>query len=141
NNTLGRSLTGNELANTLVGGTGNDTLDGKGGNDRLLGGGGNDIFRFDTALGASNLDTVVDFDGSADTLELDHTVFAGLATGVLGAGAFALDNANGAGPQIVYNHTTGALFFDSNGAAAGGATEFASLSGAPALTASHIVVV
>jgi Ca2+-binding RTX toxin-like protein len=138
--TSGVTLTGNEFNNELIGGTGNDILDGKGGSDTLIGGGGNDVFRFDTTLSAGNLDTVADFNSSTDTLDLDHTVFTGLTPGVLASASFALDSANGAGPQIVYNHTTGALFFDSNGAAAGGATEFASLSGAPTLTASRIVV-
>jgi hypothetical protein len=131
-------VAGNEIGNTLAGGTGNDTLDGKGGNDRL---GGNDIFRLDTALGAGNLDTIVDWHGAADRLYLDHTVFAGLATGVLADSAFALDNATSLAAQIVYNHMTGALYFDGNGARTGGATEFATLTGAPALTASEIRVV
>jgi Ca2+-binding RTX toxin-like protein len=129
---------GNEIGNTLAGGTGNDTLDGKSGNDRPIGNGGNDIFRLDTALGAANLDTIVDWHGAADRLCLDHTVFAGLATGVLADSAVALDNATSLAAQIVYNHMTDALYFDSNGARTGGATEFATLTGAPSLTASEM---
>jgi len=129
--TSGVTLTGNELANHLIGGSGGDVL---------VGGGGNDIFRFDTPLAPGNVDTISDF-SVGDSLQLDHTVFAGLALGQLSATAFALDSASGAGPQIVYNHTTGALFFDSNGAAAGGATQFASLTGAPGLGASSFNVI
>ena len=125
----------------LVGNDGNDMLDGGVGNDTLVGGAGNDIFRFDTTLGPNNVDTISDFNASGDSIQLNHTVFAGLATGPLSTSAFALDSANGAGPQVVYNHITGALFFDSNGADAGGATQFASLTGAPSLNASHFTVI
>lgn len=127
----GVALGGNELANCLIGG---------GGSDMLVGGGGNDSFRFDTALGPDDVDTIADF-GTGDSIQLDHTVFAGLSLGQLSASAFAQDIATGAGPQIVYDHLSGALFYDSNGAAAGGATQFASLSGAPALHASDFKVI
>jgi len=136
----GVALSGNELANRLVGDDGNDVLNGGGGNDLLVGGGGSDIFLFDTAPGPDNVDRISDF-GAGDSIRLDHTVFAGLALGQLSAAAFATDSATGAGPQVVYDPTTGALFFDSNGAAAGGATQFASLAGAPALTASRFTVI
>ena len=87
-----------------------------------------------------NVDTVADF-SAGNSIELDHTVFAGLALGQLSASSFAYDAATGAGPQVVYDHSTGALFFDSNGAAAGGATQFASLTGAPGLDASDFKVI
>jgi len=138
--TSGITLTGNGFANRLVGGIGNDVLEGGGGTDRLVGGGGNDIFRFDTTPAPGNVDRISDF-SAGDSIELDHTIYAGLALGQLSASAFALDSATGAGPQVVYNHNTGALFFDSNGAAAGGAVRFASLAGAPALDASDFRVI
>ena len=127
----GVALVGNELDNFLIGGSGNDML---------VGGGGNDTFRFITALGPGNVDRISDF-ASGDSIQLDHIVFAGLALGQLSASAFAYDTATGAGPQVVYDHSTGALFFDSNGAAAGGATRFASLTGAPGLDASDFKVI
>ena len=138
--TSGVTLGGNELDNHLIGDSGNDVLNGGAGNDMLVGGGGNDIFRFDTTPGPGNVDRISDF-SAGDSIQLDHTVFAGLALGQLSASAFALDSATGAGPQVVYNHTTGALFFDSNGAAAGGTTQFASLTGAPSLNASYFKVI
>ena len=138
--TAGVTLGGNEFANSLIGGSGNDVLDGGLGNDTLTGGAGNDVFRFSTALGPGNVDRISDF-GAGDSIQLDHTVFAGLALGQLSASAFAIDSATGSGPQVVYNHSTGALFFDSNGATAGGSTQFASVTGAPSLTASAFKVV
>jgi Ca2+-binding RTX toxin-like protein len=41
---------------------------------------------------------------------------------------------------IVYNTTTGALFYDSNGNAAVGVVQIAILTGAPTLTSSDFVV-
>jgi Ca2+-binding RTX toxin-like protein len=136
----GVTLTGNEFNNTLIGGSGNDTLYGDAGNDTLIGGAGNDTFAFDSALGLSNVDTVADFNDSTDTIQLDHTVFSGLALGQLSAAEFAIGAATGSGPQIVYDQASGALSYDANGAAAGGSTQFATLSGAPTLSTSHINV-
>jgi Ca2+-binding RTX toxin-like protein len=52
-------------------------------------------------------------------------------------GAAAAD----ANDYIVYNQTTGALFYDSNGSGAGGAIQFATLTNKPTLTASDFVVI
>ena len=54
---------------------------------------------------------------------------------------FAVGAATGQGPQIVYNAVTGALFYDSNGASAGGSTQFAVLTGAPTLTNQDFLIV
>ncbi|HEV8679711.1 MAG TPA: calcium-binding protein, partial [Stellaceae bacterium] len=83
-NTLANTITGgagNDVLNggqgndTLIGGGGNDTLDGALGNDTLTGGAGNDSYRFDTALGASNVDHIFDFNSVADQILLDDAVF------------------------------------------------------------------
>jgi Ca2+-binding RTX toxin-like protein len=139
--TSGISLTGNEFDNSLIGGSGNDTLNGGAGNDTLNGGAGNDTFVFNSALDPSNVDTVADFNPGADAIQLDHTVFSGLALGQLSASEFATGAATGAGPQVVYNQTTGELFFDSNGSAAGGSTKFAVVTGAPNIDNTHFTVV
>jgi hypothetical protein len=88
---------------------------------------------FDTALGPTNVDSISDFATTGDVIALDHAVFSGLSVGGLTASAFALDSATGSAPQIVYNHTMGVLFFDSNGSDAGGSTRFATVTGAPSL--------
>jgi Ca2+-binding RTX toxin-like protein len=129
--TSGVILTGNELNNSLLGGSGNDTLIGGAGNDHLEGGSGADTFVFDSALSLSNVDTVSDFNGSADTMQLDHAVFSGLALGQLTASEFATGAATGSGPQIVYDQTSGALSYDVDGATPGGATKFETLAGGP----------
>jgi Ca2+-binding RTX toxin-like protein len=126
----GLTLTGNKFNNSLTGGSGNDTLDGGLGNDRLSGGSGGDTVLFDSALGSANIDTIVSF-AAGDTIALDHTIFSGLIVGLLHASQFDLDSAKQSGPEIVYNHTTKALFFDSNGSDPGGATQFGTISGTP----------
>ena len=146
----GVAFFGNEFDNSLIGGIGNDFLNGGAGNDVLNGGAGNDTlmgslgrdtFAFSSALGATNIDTVNDFVNGTDTLQLDHTVFGGLALGPLTSAAFAIGSATGSGPQIVYDQTTGALSYDSNGAGAGGMTQFATLTGAPTLDYSSIIII
>lgn len=161
-NTLANILRGNAAANMLEGAAGNDTinggagddrLDGGGGNDRLLGGLGDDSFVFDTALDAvANRDVVVGFSSSAagndDTILLDDAVFAALHDP--SRASYALDPSQlVAGPgshatlhqaQIVYDTTTGALYYDADGVGGRAMIRFATLSGHPALAAGDIVV-
>jgi serralysin len=72
---------------------------------------------------------------------LSQTVFSGLSMGQLVPSQFALNTVTGAGPQIVYNSVSGALYYDSNGATAGGTTQCATLTGAPLIAASNLFVV
>jgi Ca2+-binding RTX toxin-like protein len=55
-------------------------IDGEGGNDTSRGLPGNDIFAFTTALGASNVDTVADYNVAADTIRLENAVPYSLRT-------------------------------------------------------------
>ena len=82
----------------LFGNGGNDTVNGGAGADTMSGGAGNDTYTVDTTLGANNVDKISDFN-TGGFQQSDHTVFAGLATGLLSASAFALDSATGAGPR------------------------------------------
>jgi peroxidase len=59
----------------LRGGNGNDLINGEQGTDRLWGGNGNDIHVFEKGSGR---DTVVDFDRSADRIDLSDYEFASL---------------------------------------------------------------
>jgi hypothetical protein len=71
---------------------------------------------------------------------LSSAIFSGLATdagGQLSASAFAVGAATGAAPQIVFDTTTGALSYDSNGAEAGGATQFATLTNSTGTIDNH----
>jgi serralysin len=124
-------IVGNSGANVLSGLTGNDILNGGLGNDTLTGGTGADIFRFDTALNATtNKDLITDFVVVDDTFELENAIMTALAsTGVLAANLFknlslgVID----ADDQVLYNATTGAISYDSDGSGAGAAIQFATV--------------
>jgi Ca2+-binding RTX toxin-like protein len=154
--TYNDSLTGNTSANSLNGGSGNDLLSGGLGNDILSGGLGNDtlfvglgsdIIRFDTLFNAtSNRDTISDFNVTDDTIQLENAIFTSLATlGTLAAGSFrsgaGFTTAADANDYLIYNSTTGALYYDADGSGAGvTAVQFATLGGAPALSNLDFVV-
>jgi Ca2+-binding RTX toxin-like protein len=153
-NNLNNLIQGNAAANRLNGGTGNDNLLGNGGNDILAGGLGNDslsgglgsdICLFNTALGAGNVDTLIGYNASTDTIQLENAIFTKFtATGAIlpgnfkaGAGAVATD----ANDFLLYNTTTGALSYDADGNGAIAAIRFASLTGAPALTTAEFTII
>lgn len=154
-------LTGNRFANALVGGLGDDTLSGNAGNDRLdggagadllsgdtgndrlIGGAGNDTFRFDAALGDSNVDMIKDFVSAEDTIHLDDAVFAGIGpVGALDPAAFAIGTqALDPDDRIIFNSATGELFYDADGSGAGAAVQFALLPDKAAVAADDFFVV
>ena len=125
-------LTGNTLANTLTGSTGNDTLAGGLGNDILTGGSGSDIFIFDTVANASkNKDTITDFTSGTDHIQFSKAIFTGLGSSVgnltesqfwSGAG---VTKAHDVDDRIIYNTTSGALYYDADGSGKGAAVQVA----------------
>jgi Ca2+-binding RTX toxin-like protein len=131
------NATGNSLDNSIAGNSGNNTMSGAQGAD---------TFWFTTALNAAtNLDHITDF-ASVDTIDLENAVFTSLTTtGTLSANAFAsgagLTSAQDADDRIVYNTTTGALFYDADGVGGVAAVQFAILDNHSALTNADIVVV
>lgn len=134
---------GNDTVNTVVGNSASNNIDGKLGSDSLTGAGGNDNFIFSTTLGASNVDTITDFNVAADTIRIDNAVFSGLATGALAAAAF-LANTTGkaaaADDRIIYESDTGRLFFDRDGTGAATGVHFATVATGLALTSADFVV-
>ncbi|CAG1015976.1 partial Mannuronan C5-epimerase AlgE2, partial [Rhizobiaceae bacterium] len=131
---------GNDI---LDGGAGNDFLAGGLGNDTLTGGGDNDTFFFNTTLNAAtNVDTITDFSVPNDTIRLEDAIFTAIGpVGTLAAAAFTIGAAaTSAAHRIVYNSATGALIYDSNGSAAGGATQFAILGTGLALTNADFLI-
>jgi Ca2+-binding RTX toxin-like protein len=136
--------TGNALANVLTGGAGNDVLNGAAGNDVLVGGAGNDVFVFNAAPGAANVDAVNDFASGLDRLRLDNAVFTAIGPdGALNAAAFnAGDFTSGqdASDRLIYNTTTGALYYDRDGSGAAASVQIATLVDHPTLLATDIQV-
>ena len=126
-------LTGNGSANSITGNAGANVLDGRGGNDVLTGGLGRDSFVFDAKLnGSGNVDRILDFSSRDDTIRLDHLVFKGLGKiGLLNATAFHVSDsgelAHDRSDRIVYESSTGFLYYDPDGSGRHGATEFAQL--------------
>ena len=145
-------VTGGSDNDFLVGGAGNDVLSGRGGNDKFIAGGGNDLlsggagddaFIFNAPLNTStNVDRISDFRSSDDTVQLDDAVFAGLVAGALGAGAFALStSAAEADDRIIYDKSTGNLFFDGDGGTRDDLTLFARLTNKASISASDFMII
>ncbi|MHC5736640.1 hypothetical protein [Nostoc sp.] len=136
----------------LRGGAGNDTLVGGAGNDTLIGGAGADRFLYNTnaafAFSAVGVDTITDFNSSqGDKILLDKTTFGAIAstagTGFSNASDFKITTSGVTSTaKIVYDAVSGQLFYNQNGSAAGFGSGglFATLTGAPTLTASDFVL-
>jgi Ca2+-binding RTX toxin-like protein len=119
-NKLDNTLVGNAGANTLSGGLGDDTLDGGLGLDTLTGGKGADMFRFSTDFD-SNADVITDFSRTqGDKIVLDMSIFTAFTSdGALDKTAFYAakdaDSAPDADVRIIYDKTSGALYYDADG--------------------------
>ncbi len=115
------NATGNSAANIITGNDGDNVLRGLEGYDTLTGGLGTDTFGFDTFLSDANIDTITDFDVSQDIVELDAAYFAGLdpLTGLLASQFVAGTSALEADDRIIFDDTTGTLYFDADGSDAG----------------------
>ncbi|MDD5274065.1 MAG: calcium-binding protein, partial [Methylovulum sp.] len=141
-NELANILSGNTVNNVLSGEANNDTLIGGLGNDTLTGGEGQDVFRFNTALSA-NVDKITDFVALDDTIQLENAIFTKLTTtGVLNTANLKIGSAAAdVNDFIVYNKTSGGLFYDADGNAAGAAVQIATLGVNLALTNADFVVI
>ncbi|NPD14038.1 hypothetical protein HOY34_02350 [Xinfangfangia sp. D13-10-4-6] len=137
------NLSGNGGNDTIYGGDGNDTIRGGDGNDMLYGGAGADVFIFDRPIvGVSNIDRLLDFSSVDDSIWLDDAIFTALSVGALAANAFHIGAAaTSAAHRIIYNQTTGALFYDADGNGAGAARQFATLNAGTTLVLSDFVVI
>ncbi|KQB12477.1 FG-GAP repeat protein [Rhodobacter capsulatus] len=135
--------TGNGLANQISGNAGANRISGGLGLDTLRGGAGADSFVFDTAPAPDNLDRILDFNPLDDTLRFDDAVFAALVPGRVASGAFVINTtglAQEADDRLIYESDTGRLFYDPNGAAAGGRVLVAILAPDLALTPADFVI-
>jgi Ca2+-binding RTX toxin-like protein len=143
-NNLSNILTGNSAVNTLTGNAGNDTLDGgagndllKGGlgNDTLIGGDGADFFLFNTDLDAgNNIDVITDFVSGTDKIRLDDDIFLAFDATVSGTlttiqlyVASGATTAQDAFDRVIYNTSTGALYYDEDGLGGVSSIQFAIL--------------
>lgn len=120
---------------TLNGGDGNDILVGGAGSDKLTGGAGSDVFRFTSSMDSyrtattSAADQILDFDVSADRIDLSALGYTGLGNGLNGT------------LQVVYNANNDRTYIKDNVADANGNRFEITLAGnlASSLNASHFV--
>lgn len=123
--TTGLVLRGNELANVVIGTDGIDTIDGRFGNDLLIGRGSADVFAFTTTLnGSANVDTIVGI-SAGDQIGLATDIFTAAAGGITAANFVVGTAATTAAQFIVYDQTTGSIYYDADGNGAGQAVLFA----------------
>ena len=138
-------LYGNSSSQEIMGNAGNNMIGGGGGTDILTGFAGEDAFIFNSALGASNIDVITDYNVAQDQIRLDNAIFTNLSVGEgnwLSAGEFHIGAAAAdANDRIIYNSATGGLFYDADGSGAGAAVQFATLSTGLALTANEFFIV
>ena len=151
-------LTGNSLNNTLTGGGGNDQLTGQDGNDSLIGGFGDDLLTGGNGsdnfiFNSSNLgiDAISDFTPGSDKIVLSKAIFTALQS-VIGNGFSQLaefasvaddDLVATSSAFIVYSTSSGSIYYNQNGSAAGlgSGFEFANLLTVPTLIAADFTLI
>ncbi len=149
------TIIGNVENNSLFGGKGNDVLRGLDGNDGLrggeggdtmTGGAGNDTFFFNSQLEANGGDVITDFSSNAvgnnDRVALTGTAFGLTAASFTAANFQSGTSATALAPDIrvFYETDTGILRYDADGNSAGAAIVLATLTGAPTLVFSDVVI-
>ncbi|MDJ0714529.1 MAG: S8 family serine peptidase [Prochloraceae cyanobacterium] len=137
------NLQGNTGADLLSGGDGNDYLRGGSDSDTLIGGAGQDAFVFNGLK--PGVDIISDFKslGEADLIKLSASGFGGgLTLGALDASQFTIgSSASSNTDRIIYNSSTGGLFFDIDGMGGQNQVRFASLSTNLALSNNDFAVI
>jgi serralysin len=119
-------IIGNDAANRIAGGGGSDKLTGLGGTDRFV---------FNTPLVGNNVDCITDFSAKDDTIELENKVFGHLKVGVLEQAAFYVGSAaHDNSDRIIYDQTTGAVYYDADGTGTAASVQFATLGTGLAVT-------
>jgi serralysin len=129
------TLNGGSGDDSVIGGAGRDLINGGVGNDLLTGGDGIDSFVFNTALSAStNVDIITDFTSGTDRIRLDDDIFtvfdAAIAKKLLAGNLRQGDGvteAQDANDYIIYDSSTGALYYDADGLGGVAAVQFAQL--------------
>ena len=159
---IGMSLTGDKYDNSLFGYSGNDILIGDSGNytlvgmagkDTFYGGLGNDTiqanwdndntdtFVFNSKLGPTNIDVLNGFVGGLDKLAIDDAIFTKLKNDKDLSDNFTINTATTAKHFLIYNKSTGALYYDADGNGKGAAVQFVTLTGNPNLEFSDFTIV
>jgi methionine-rich copper-binding protein CopC len=119
-----------------------EALAGSSGHDVLVGTVNSEAFLFLEPLGPTNIDTILGFSATSDAIGLSKMIFTAVGpAGGLSSAAFKIGSAaSDPNDRIIYNPANGALIYDSNGSAAGGAVQFASIGRGLTLTESDFFV-
>lgn len=127
----------------MFGNSGNNRIDGRAGNDTLYGGAGTDTFVFSTTPTSANIDEILDFAVAQDKIELSRSMFTALNAGSsLNASAYRVGStALDADDRVIYEISTGGLFYDSDGNGAALQIQFATLDANLPLASTHFVLV
>jgi Ca2+-binding RTX toxin-like protein len=134
-------LYGGEGKDTLIGGSGNDILIGNSGNDVLTGGEGFDQFLFHSPT--EGIDRITDFNSSeGDKILVSCQGFSlDLVIGSLPENQFTIgSSATTESDRLIYDSSTGALFFDEDGSGALGQVQFATLASGLSLSSTDFSV-
>jgi serralysin len=112
------------------------------GNDLVVLGKKADKLLFDSALNAAtNVDTVKKFQSGKDKMYLDEDYFPTIPAGTLSTAAFHKGtSAADADDRIIYDKSTGALYYDPDGIGGVAQTQFAKLDPGTKLKASDFTV-
>ena len=165
---LNDTLTGDDNSNTLngglgddtlIGGAGNDVLIGGAGNDRLIGGDGDDMLvggsgndiltggagadRFVFYSVQEGVDTITDFTTGVDKIAIVDTALDGKLPAnveLTDAQFYIGAAATSSNQRFIYNSSTGALFFDSDGSGLLPQIQIANLGSGTALSRSAISI-
>jgi len=141
--TAGLSVVAAGGNDTITGTAGSDTITGGAGSDTISTGNGNDVVIFDSP---ATTDTITDYVVANDSIQLSKAAMAGLGlVGALtapefesGAGLTAAASVTG---RIVYNTTTGALYYDADGSGATAAVQIATFTSAPVLVVGEFAII
>ena len=146
------TLMGGKGADAIWGGTGKDVLKGESGNDTLRsgkgadamwGGIGKDAFVFDAGP-TSGKDAIHDFRVADDTIKLDNAFFTKVGgNGWLKGAAFHANTsgkAHDANDRVIYDKSSGALYYDADGTGAKAGVCFARIDQDLKLTAHDFFV-
>lgn len=137
------TLIGGAGANVMSGGAGDDKIYGGLGKDRLIGGAGKDTFVFDTKLGSTNIDIIDDFSVTDDKIRLDSDIFTKLAPAAsLSSAYFHIGTkASDGNDRIIYDKSTGKLYYDDDGTGGHATVQFATLDKGLNITAADFDVI